>query len=302
MATVANFLAKPIATVISRPSSAVASTSSFVFFDHKPNSLLRRKTLPRRLFSAVKVKAGAASPGKVGSPAAKDEKVLKIHSGEEFDEALKNAKSKLVVAEFATSKSDQSNKIYPFMVELSRTCNDVVFLLVMGDESDKTRELCRREKIEKVPHFSFYKSMEKIHEEEGIEPDQLMGDVLYYGDNHSAVVQLHGRVDVEKLIDENRTGGKLIVLDVGLKHCGPCVKVYPTVLKLSRSMSETVVFARMNGDENDSCMEFLKDMNVIEVPTFLFIRDGEIRGRYVGSGKGELIGEILRYSGVRVTY
>ncbi|KAG7590301.1 Thioredoxin-like superfamily [Arabidopsis suecica] len=302
MATVSNFLAKPIATVVPRPSSAVASTSSFVFFNHKTNSLFRRENLPKRLFSAVKVKAGAASPGKVGTPPAKDEKVQKIHSGEEFDEALKNAKSKLVVAEFATSKSDQSNKIYPFMVELSRTCNDVVFLLVMGDESDKTRELCRREKIEKVPHFSFYKSMEKIHEEEGIEPDQLMGDVLYYGDNHSAVVQLHGRADVEKLIDENRTGGKLIVLDVGLKHCGPCVKVYPTVLKLSRSMSETVVFARMNGDENDSCMEFLKDMNVIEVPTFLFIRDGDICGRYVGSGKGELIGEILRYSGVRVTY
>ncbi|VVA95450.1 unnamed protein product [Arabis nemorensis] len=303
MATVANFLAKPIATVIPRPSSAVASTSSFVFFDHNHNSLTLRKNSPRRLlFSTVKVKAGAASPGKVGSPAAKDEKVVKIHSGEEFDEALKNAKSKLVVVEFATSKSDQSNKIYPFMVELSKTCNDVVFLLVMGDESDKTRELCRREKIEKVPHFSFYKSMEKIHEEEGIGPDQLMGDVLYYGDNHSAVVQLHGRADVENLIDENRTGGKLIVLDVGLKHCGPCVKVYPTVLKLSRSMSETVVFARMNGDENDSCMEFLKDMKVIEVPTFLFIRDGEICGRYVGSGKGELIGEILRYSGVRVTY
>ncbi|KAL0701897.1 hypothetical protein Bca4012_058019 [Brassica carinata] len=284
MATVANFSAKPITTVIPRPSTAVASTSSFVFFDPKPNSLILKQswvTNPtRRRFSAVKVKAGAASPGKVGSPAAKDEKVQKIHSGEEFDEALKKAKNKLVVVEFATSKSDQSSKIYPFMVELSRTCNDVDFLLVMGDESEKTRELCRREKIEKVPHFSFYKSMEKIHEEEGIGPDQLIGDVLYYGDSHSAVVQLHGRADVEKLIDENRTGGKLIVLDVGLKHCGPCVKVYPTVLKLSRSMSETVVFARMNGDENDSCMEFLKDMNVIEVPTFLFIRNGDICGRH----------------------
>ncbi|KAF3517967.1 hypothetical protein DY000_02064034 [Brassica cretica] len=306
MATVANFSANRITTVIQRPTSAVASTSSFVFFDLKPNSLILKqrwvKNPSKRSFSAVKVKAGAASPGKVGTPAVNDEKVQKIHSGEEFDEALKKAKNKLVVVEFATSKSDQSNKIYPFMVELSRACNDVDFLLVMGDESEKTKELCRREKIEKVPHFSFYKSMEKIHEEEGIGPDQLMGDVLYYGDSHSAVVQLHGRADVEKLIDENRTGGKLIVLDVGLKHCGPCVKVYPTVLKLSRSMSETVVFARMNGDENDSCMEFLKDMNVIEVPTFLFIRNGDICGRYVGSGKGELIGEILRYSGVRVTY
>ncbi|CAN7130423.1 unnamed protein product [Brassica rapa subsp. narinosa] len=306
MATVANFSANRITTVIPRPTSAVSSSSSFVFFDPKPNSLILKqswvKNPTRRRFSAVNVKASAASSGKVGTPAIKDEKVQKIHSGEEFDEALKKAKNKLVVVEFATSKSDQSSKIYPFMVELSRTCNDVDFLLVMGDESEKTRELCRREKIEKVPHFSFYKSMEKIHEEEGIGPDQLMGDVLYYGDSHSAVVQLHGRADVEKLIDENRTGGKLIVLDVGLKHCGPCVKVYPTVLKLSRSMSETVVFARMNGDENDSCMEFLKDMNVIEVPTFLFIRNGDICGRYVGSGKGELIGEILRYSGVRVTY
>ncbi|KAI4316992.1 hypothetical protein L6164_024908 [Bauhinia variegata] len=231
-----------------------------------------------------------------------DERVQKIHSVEEFDEALRSAKNRLVVVEYAASHSLESSKMYPFMVDLSRTCNDVDFLLVMGDESEKTRELCKREKIEKVPHFTFYKNMEKIHEEEAIAPDRLVGDVLYYGDNHSAVVQLHSREDVEKLIEDHKADHKLVVLDVGLKHCGPCVKVYPTVIKLSRQMSESVVFARMNGDENDSCMQFLKDMNVVEVPTFLFIRDGEICGRYVGSGKGELIGEILRYQGVRVTY
>jgi len=142
--------------------------------------------------------------------------------------------------------------------------------------------------------------MEKIHEEDAIGPDRLVGDVLYYGDNHSAVVQLHSGEDVRQLIEQHKGDGKLIVLDVGLKHCGPCVKVYPTVVKLSRQM-DTVVFARMNGDENESCMRFLRDMNVVEVPTFLFLRDGEICGRYVGSGKGELIGEILRYQGVRVT-
>ncbi|KAF5747200.1 thioredoxin-like protein CDSP32 chloroplastic [Tripterygium wilfordii] len=230
-----------------------------------------------------------------------DERVKKVHSIEEFDESLKSAKNRLVVVEYAARHSPDSSKIYPFMVQLSRTCSDVDFLLVMGDESEKTRELCKREKIEKVPHFSFYKSMEKIHEEEGIGPDQLMGDVLYYGDSHSSVEQLHCREDVEKLMEDHKVDHKLIVLDVGLKHCGPCVKVYPTVIKLSRQM-DSVVFARMNGDENESCMKFLKDMNVIEVPTFLFIRDGEICGRYVGSGKGELIGEILRYQGVRVTY
>ncbi|KAE8731406.1 Thioredoxin-like protein CDSP32 [Hibiscus syriacus] len=230
---------------------------------------LERTKPPRFITKAT------AAPGTKKSPS--DERVKQVHSMEEFDEVLKTAKNKLVVVEFAASHSYHSSKIYPFMVELSRTCNDVEFILVMGDESDKTRELCIREEIKKVPHFSFYKSMEKIHEEEGIGPDQLMGDVLYYGDSHSAVVQLHCREDVEKLIEDHKVDHKLIVLDVGLKHCGPCVKVYPTVIKLSRQM-DSVVFARMNGDENDSCMQFLKDMDVVEVPTFLFIRDGEICG------------------------
>ncbi|KAA0064851.1 hypothetical protein IC582_006093 [Cucumis melo] len=259
---------------------------------------LRLITAPRRARRALQIHATASPSVKKQSS---DERVLKVHSKEEFDEALKKAKSKLVVVEYAASDSEQSSQMYPFMVSLSRSCSDVEFILVMGDESEKTKELFDREKIEKVPHFSFYKNMEKIHEEEGIGPDRLEGDVLYYGDNHSAVVQLHSGEDVEKLIGEHKEDHKLIVLDVGLKHCGPCVKVYPTVIKLSKKM-ETVVFARMNGDENASCMKFLKDMNVVEVPTFLFIRDGEIKGRYVGSGRGELIGEILRYQGVRVTY
>jgi hypothetical protein len=38
------------------------------------------------------------------------------------------------------------------------------------------------------------------------------------------------------------------------------------------------------------------------VPTFVFIGDDKIIGRYVGSGKGELVSEILRYNGVRVNY
>lgn len=230
-----------------------------------------------------------------------DERVQKVHTVVEFEAALRAAKNKLVVVEYAASDSPPSKQIYPTMVDLSRRCGDVEFILVMGDESEETRELCRREGVVKVPHFSFYRAMEKVHEEEGIGPDRLVGDVLYYGDNHSLVEQLHSREEVEALVERCRREGKMVVLDVGLKHCGPCVKVYPTVVRLSRSMADAVVFARMNGDENDSCMQFLRDMDVVEVPTFLFIRDGDICGRYVGSGKGELIGEILRYQGVRIT-
>lgn len=301
--TITNFLAKPLPNLASTTTKLSPPTTHFtpqLPFLPKPKHL----QYPRLESATFVPKATAAS--KVKNPkdggGATDERVQQIHSVDEFDQALIAAKNKLVVVEYAALTSKQSSKIYPFMVNLSRTCNDVVFLLVMGDESEHTRALCKRESIDRVPHFSFYKNNEKIHEEEGIGPDQLMGDVLYYGDNHSGVVQLHNRDDVEKLIDDHRADHKLIVLDVGLKHCGPCVKVYPTVLKLSKQMGDTAVFARMNGDENESCMQYLKDMEVVEVPTFLFIRDGEICGRYVGSGRGELIGEILRYQGVRVTY
>lgn len=305
MAAITNFLPRVTPSSLSTLHKTTTSSNSLFpilpFSSHKPKPQTTKLIPSTHHRSNFAVAKATAAPGTKKKPL-NDEKVQKVHSIEEFDEALRAAKNKLVVVEFAASHSPQSSKIYPFMVDLSRTCSDVVFILVMGDESDKTKELCEREKIDKVPHFTFYKSMEKIHEEEGIGPDMLVGDVLYYGDNHSAVVQLHCRADVEKIIDDHKIDKKLIVLDVGLKHCGPCVKVYPTVVKLSKQMADSVVFARMNGDENDSCMQFLKDMDVVEVPTFLFIRDGEICGRYVGSGKGELIGEILRYQGVRVTY
>ncbi|KAK6793058.1 hypothetical protein RDI58_012139 [Solanum bulbocastanum] len=296
MATLTNFLLKPSPNLASITKICPSLYSNFPFEKSKQSIFKNLKTNKPLLIT----KATAAPD--VEKKVAKSERVQKVNSMEELDEALKKAKNRLVVVEFAGKDSERSKNIYPFMVNLSKTCNDVDFLLVIGDETEKTKALCRREKIDKVPHFNFYKSMEKIHEEEGIGPDQLAGDVLYYGDSHSEVVQLHSREDVEKVIQDHKIDKKLIVLDVGLKHCGPCVKVYPTVIKLSKQMADTVVFARMNGDENDSCMQFLKDMDVIEVPTFLFIRDGEICGRYVGSGKGELIGEILRYQGVRVTY
>jgi thioredoxin-like negative regulator of GroEL len=303
MASTTTAAATFLSTLASRATASLSSSAKIARFlpAVQTGGQGRRRAVPSAPRAAVSGTDKAPPSDKVrGEEAAR---VVKVSNAEEFDGALKAAKNRLVVVEFAASDSESSSQIYPTMVQLSRTCGDVDFLLVMEDESEATRELCRREGVAQVPHFIFYKGAEKVHEEEAIGPERLAGDVLYYGDSHSAVVQLHSRDDVEALIDEHRGDkGKLVVIDVGLKNCGPCVKVYPTVVKLSRSMAENTVFARMNGDENDSCIQFLKDMDVVEVPTFVFIRDGKIVGRYVGSGKGELVGEILRYNGVRVTY
>eukprot|EP00897_Mesotaenium_endlicherianum_P000676 jgi/Mesen1/10609/ME000086S10140 len=256
-----------------------------------------------------------------------DDRVVQVKNKEEFEKALKDAKNKLVVVEYAASHSANSAKIYPAMVEISRSAKEVVCLLVMGDESDESAELCTMAGVEKVPHFAFYKNGKKIHDEEGIDGDQLISDVMYYGDTDAPVTQIHARTDIETLLqflavgsaeglltdaqwsacstyvveDESAKDNKLVVVDVSLRHCGPCVKVYPTVVKLSKKMTDTTAFARILGDENEECHEFLDKMGVVEVPTFLFIKDGKLQGKYVGSGRGELIGEILRYQGVQCT-
>lgn len=111
------------------------------------------------------------------------------------------------------------------LVTVPKAVNCTLLWLILASNAavEKTRELCKRDKIVKVPHFNFYKNVEKIHEEEEYWPGSAC--------NHSAVVQLHCREDVEKIIEEHKEDhDKLLVLDVRLKHYGPCVKVM--VLKL----------------------------------------------------------------------
>jgi hypothetical protein len=97
----------------------------------------------------------------------RDDRVEEIRTVEEFDAAIKNAGRKLVVVEYAGSKSKNSRNIYPAMVDLSRTSQNAVFLLVMGDETDDTKELCRRAGIEKVGLMhSFSSSLLNVDAEE----------------------------------------------------------------------------------------------------------------------------------------
>ena len=117
-------------------------------------------------FASVKVSSGtsrrslqvcaATSPTAAPSSDVKDgrdDRVVQIHTVEEFDAAIKNAGKKLVVVEYAGLKSKNSRNIYPAMVDMSRTSQNAVFLLVMGDETEETKELCKRAGIEKVWFF-----------------------------------------------------------------------------------------------------------------------------------------------------
>lgn len=228
---------------------------------------------------------------------------------------MKLAGDRLVVVEFFDSEKkfeeEEKRKVngekisfefYSSMVEFcEKDLTGIVFLSVMSDASEETNEICRFAKVDKTPIFQFYKRGEMVLEERKISVDVLAGGVLYYGETDAPIHQLQTAQDLGKLIENHEGDSRLLVVDVSLKNCGPCAKVYPTVVNLSKSMSEVAVFARVFGDENESCEKIMRDFNVREVPTFLFIRDGVVCGRYVGSGKGELIGEVLRHQGVQCT-
>jgi hypothetical protein len=51
------------------------------------------------------------------------------------------------------------------------------------------------------------------------------------------------------------------------------------------------------GDENASTQSVLQAYNIMEVPTFLFFKNGREVGRHVGSSRGDLIGKILQVRG-----
>ncbi|CBI37824.3 unnamed protein product, partial [Vitis vinifera] len=69
--------------------------------------------------------------------------------------------------------------------------------------------------------------------------------------NHPALQRRRG-----ELIGDHDVDHKLIVLDVGLKHCGPCVKVYPTALKLSRQMADNYFCKDERDIESNLRMKF----------------------------------------------
>jgi len=69
--------------------------------------------------------------------------------------------------------------------------------------------------------------------------------------------------------------------------------IYPAVVALARSFKGYANFARMVGDFDADMEKMMVEKNILEIPTFIFYRNGEEVDRFVGSSRGDLIGQIL---------
>ena len=71
-----------------------------------------------------------------------------------------------------------------------------------------------------------------------------------------------------------------VVLDAYAPWCGPCKAMTPIFDEIEKELSGSYKFAKMNVDDaRDIAIEF----QILSVPTFLFIKGGEVVDRETGS-------------------
>lgn len=70
-----------------------------------------------------------------------------------------------------------------------------------------------------------------------------------------------------------------VLLDVYATWCGPCQQMNPIFEELEKELSSKIKFAKLNVDE---ARELSIQYGVTSVPTFIFIKDGQIHHKETG--------------------
>ena len=74
--------------------------------------------------------------------------------------------------------------------------------------------------------------------------------------------------------------GKPMIVDFWATWCGPCKKVGPYIEQLAEEYAEQAIIGKVDVDENqDLPMQF----GVRNIPTILFIKDGQVVDKQIGA-------------------
>ena len=80
--------------------------------------------------------------------------------------------------------------------------------------------------------------------------------------------------------DELVAQGQPMVVDFWATWCGPCKKIAPDIEALAEEYEGRVLIGKCDVDDND---ELTGRFGVRNIPTVLFIKDGEVKDKTVGA-------------------
>ena len=79
---------------------------------------------------------------------------------------------------------------------------------------------------------------------------------------------------------------KPVVIDFWAEWCGPCRMVAPIIEQLAEEYKDNVVVGKIDVDENNDAVT---EYDIRNIPTLLFIKDGRVVDKIVGSATKEII-------------
>lgn len=82
-------------------------------------------------------------------------------------------------------------------------------------------------------------------------------------------------------IEEVLQSEKLVIIDFWAEWCGPCKMVGPIIEQIGDEYKEKVVVGKLDVDNND---EATSKYGIRNIPTVLFIKNGEVVDKVVGAG------------------
>jgi thioredoxin 1 len=85
--------------------------------------------------------------------------------------------------------------------------------------------------------------------------------------------------------DEVINSGKPVVLDFWATWCGPCRVIAPYIDELASEYGDKAIVGKVNVDEDS---ELAAEYGVRNIPTVLFIKDGQLIDKQVGAAGKEV--------------
>ncbi len=89
-------------------------------------------------------------------------------------------------------------------------------------------------------------------------------------------------------LEELTAAGLPVVLDFYATWCGPCKKIAPIIEELAAEFDGKIAVGKCDVDEND---EIAAQYGIRNIPTVLFIKDGQVVDKHVGAAPKSLFDE-----------